>query len=291
MLADLLIGRRKLDGPDGAQAWITRLRDRNLNPGPLKYLEAALLMARGQWAGDAAKRARLISQLESARTLLVSDPTLSGRINLMLTECLGRAGAADDRLAALRRAAESPEEQTATQARMALAAELEAAGQLDDAQTQYLLLALTRPEARLDVARIAIRRTRQMPRARQDWQVAERRLKEAEQAVPAAAADLALLHADLLSARQRPGDARQAIEAAIKATPGDIRLRQRLAGIFLDLGEPVKARETLDRAEKELGPSVGLTLARVETWSRIGGDEAKSALTKIADTVATAPAR
>ena len=58
MLADLLISRRKLDGPDGAESWITRLRDRNLNPGPLKYLEAALLMARGQWADDRGEAGR-----------------------------------------------------------------------------------------------------------------------------------------------------------------------------------------------------------------------------------------
>lgn len=290
ILADHLINRRKLDGPDGAEAQVGTLRDRNLSPEALKYLEAALLMARGEWLEDARKRAELISRLDSARTTLASDPHLSGRINRMLSECLGRDGKTEARLAALKRAAESPEAGTATRARVTLAAELEANGQLDEAMAQYLLLARSRPEARLDVARVAIRQVRQTPRARQDWRAAEQRVKEAVEAVPTAAADLALLNADLLSARQRHGEARQAIESALRTTPKDVRLWRALAASFLDTGEPAKAREALDRAEQGLGPSVGLTLARVGLWSQIGGDEAKSALDRIADAVPSAPA-
>ena len=40
----------------------------------------------------------------------------------------------------------------------------------------------------------------------------------------------------------------------------------------------------LDQAEKDLGPSLDITLARLDHWVQQGGDEAKAEVAKLAET-------
>jgi tetratricopeptide (TPR) repeat protein len=282
LLADLLISRNNLEGPGGAEGWIARLQARNLSEGPVTYLEARVLVAQRQWK-------EAVRKLNAARALLASDPTFPGRLSLMLAECLTKTGDESTGQAALRQAARSPEESIRTSAQQMLARTLEDAGVLDEALSEYALLAKTRPEAAIDVARLSIKSTRRLPRGRQQWSEAERRVKDAERAVPSATADLALLRADLNAAQGRYGDARKALEPALEKYPKDLRLWLSLAGIVESQKEWAEARKTLDRAEKELGASVDLSLARITGWSRQGGDEAKRALASLASKFPSSP--
>ncbi|MGC8644351.1 MAG: tetratricopeptide repeat protein, partial [Isosphaeraceae bacterium] len=283
LLADLLIGRNKLEGPDGAEVWMARLKARNLREGLLTYLEAKVLIARRQWQ-------EAVPKVNMARTLLAADPTFPGRLNLMLAECLRQTGDEESRLLALRQAADSAEEATRTSAQQALGQALETAGRLDEALSQYTLLARQQPAAKLDLARVSIEATRRSPRGRRQWSEAERRLSEAEKAVPDRPVDLALLRAELQAARGRFAESRRSLESAIPKNPKDLRLRLSLASILESQGEWAEARKTLDRAEKELGGSVDLSLARITALYRQGGDEAKKALASLASTFAALPA-
>ena len=138
LLTDLLISQNKLGGEDGAEAWIVRLRQRRLTDGAIAYLEARLPLVRKQWK-------EAIPKLETARSLLASDAELTGKLNLMLAECYARTGDSPARLAALRRAAEFGDEPTAVAARRELGPIQEAAGLLEDARTQYAILARDEP--------------------------------------------------------------------------------------------------------------------------------------------------
>jgi tetratricopeptide (TPR) repeat protein len=278
LLADLLISRKKLDGENGAEAWIERLRGR-LRDGQIEYLESRVLVASERWI-------QAITKITTARTLLMSDPVLLGRLTLMLAGCLAQTGDEETRLTALKQAAMSSEEPTATSARQSLAQALENVGRLEEALSQYVLLSKARPEALYDVARVSIERTRRLPRGRQQWDQAKERVRQGKQALPRATVDLALLDAGLLVAQQRPREARQALESALAASPKDPRLWVSLAGILRSQGEWAEALKTLDRAEKALGRSLDLTLAWINVWSRRGGDEAGRALASLADTKA-----
>jgi tetratricopeptide (TPR) repeat protein len=283
LLADLLISQRALDGPDGADSWLTRLTDRRLSDGLLKYLGARLAVARQQW--EEAK-----SKLKTARTLLASDPVLSGKLNSMLAECLGRTGDEEGRLVALRRATESPEQSVAVTAQLGLAQGLEAVGQFDEAQNQFILVAKAVPEARLDVARLAILKTSRLPRTKRRWGEAERRVKDAEAGAPGDGVGLALMKTELLTSQERFDQARQVIESALESRRKDARLWAALARIVQLQGQWPQALKILDQADKELGPRLELSLARMSTWSRRGGDEARSALTGLAGAISRFPA-
>jgi len=80
LLAETLISENKLDGDEGAIAWIERLRRLGLAPGYAQYLDGRVSMAKHRW--DEA-----IRSLESARAVLVADTMITPTINLMLAEC------------------------------------------------------------------------------------------------------------------------------------------------------------------------------------------------------------
>jgi tetratricopeptide (TPR) repeat protein len=285
-LTDLLITQDRLDGPDGAVMWLDRLSEQSISDGAAKYLEARLEVARQRWK-------EAIAKLNTARTLLASDPAvgdrlklfLGGRINLMLAKCLLLTGDEEGRLEALKRATESPVHSDAVSAQLELAEGLEAAGQFAEAESQFELVANSRPEARLDAARVVIKKTNCLPRSKQHWEEAEQRVKDAERAVPRDTVGLALLKADLLEARQQLDQARQVLEAARKASPKDLRPWAGLSRIVQLQGQWPQALEILDQADKELGPRLELTSARLSAWSRRGGDEARSALARLAEAI------
>ena len=113
-LAETLIAQNKIDGKDEAAGYITRLRDAGLGDTLVRYLEAQILYQRKQWA-------EAIPKIETARALLKSLPQLEAPLNLWLVECYSHVGAEEQRLEALRVAAESKTARGSTRAEFARA--------------------------------------------------------------------------------------------------------------------------------------------------------------------------
>ncbi|MGC8644391.1 MAG: tetratricopeptide repeat protein, partial [Isosphaeraceae bacterium] len=164
LLTEILIDQGKLEGEEGAVAWVGRLEKLGLREGYDTFLEARLAMARQDWA-------QAISKFEIVRSLLANDRVLMARVDLMLSDCYGKTGDQKHQTAALERAA--GDETTASAARPLLAQNLERAGRLDEAVSQYLLIADARPESRLDVVRVLLRKNAALPKARQRWDEVE----------------------------------------------------------------------------------------------------------------------
>ena len=294
-LAEILIlqGKGKLEGQDQAGDYLARLRKARLGDTLVRFLEAEILVQQAAAQPPASPAGRkewekAIGKLEMARAVLGSEPRLMARIDLMLADCHGRLGEDEQRLEALRRVAEGTV--GSDSAGLALAQALVRSGKLDQAVTVFLPLAARRPEWRLDLVRLLIQRTIRQPRDQQDWLEVERQLSEAERAPAQAAEPLVLLRLDMLAARNRLEEARDLLKKVLEKEPRNLRYRLALARLTQREGNGPEALGIIDLAERELGPSPDITLARLDYWGQQGGPAAKSALAKLAATRQQVPA-
>jgi tetratricopeptide (TPR) repeat protein len=285
-LSEVLLDQGRLDGEEGAKAWIQRLRQLGLLPGLDQYLEARASMAEEAWD-------RAITQLESARTLLAGNTAALTRVNILLSQCHARRGEDDKRIAAFHRIAADSE--GAILARPMLAQALEDQGRFEEALRIHEELQEARPKSRLDLIRLLILTTRDRPPGLRDWTAVEQKLAEVEQALPQSSTELTLLQANLLAAKGQAEDARRLLENAIRREPRLVSYRIALAHVFLGRGgnasaDAQRAIEILDQAEYDLGRTLEVTTARVEALARLGTNRARGALHEIAESVATWPA-
>jgi len=280
-LAENLIIQGKIEGKDRAARYIAYLRARGLGDTGVRYLEARILFQQQKWA-------EAIPKLEMARAVLKSDSALSSRLNLMLADCYKRLGSDEQQLDALRQAAEG--ENGPEMARLELARALARSGKLDEALEILLPLAARQPELDLDIVRLMIQKTLRLPWDQRRWQEVDKRLEQAEKALPGKVEDLTAIRAELLGLQGKPDAAKEILEQAIERNPKSVRSRIALAALLEGRQDIAQAEKVLDRAEKDLGASPALLRARVGFWSRRGGDEAKKAINQLAESRHQVPA-
>ena len=288
-LAQVLIFQGKFEGKDQAAGYIALLQNAGFGDTLVRFLEAERLFQRKEWK-------EAIPRLETARAVLGADPQLVAQLNLMLAECHGRLGDPEQRLDALRQAAEG--DRGPESARLQLAQALARSGKLDQAVTILQPMANRSPEWRLDLVRLLLQRTIRQPEYLRDWPEVERSLREAEKALPQSVESLTLLRLDVLAARDRLEDARALLSAALAKDPKNLKYRLALArltqrqrqveGRRQGAAPPEPSRSTalqiIDQAEKDLGTSLDIQLARLDYWGLEGGDAAKAAVAKLAET-------
>jgi tetratricopeptide (TPR) repeat protein len=277
-LADLLISQ---DKQDQASDYLTRLRNAGLGDTLVRFLEAEVLVQQATTPPASEQKWRAaIDKLEMARAVLGREPRLMTRLDLMLAECHGRRHDDERRLEALERAAAG--EGGRESAGLALAQALARSGKLDQAVTVLLPLATRRPEWRLDLVQLLLRRTIRQPRDQQDWAEVERQLGEAEKAPSQAVEPLVLLRLEMLAARNKLKDARTILDQALAKDPRNLRYRLAQARLTQRTDPGPEALRIIDQAEKDLGPSPEIVLARLDYWGQLGGPKAKAALAKLA---------
>ncbi len=274
-LADTLSSENKIDGENQAESYITRLRDAGMGETLGRYLDAKVLFQRKQWA-------EAIPKIESARALLKSLPQLDAPLNRMLVECYGRVGAEEQRLRALRDVAENRLAGEST--RVEYARSLVRAGKLDDAIAVLAPLAERVPELRLDLLSALIQKANRTPRDPAVWREVERQLSLAGKALPGSAERLTLLRAEMLVARDRMDEAGKLLTEAQAKDPRNLPYRLALARVAQRQGKGVESLKIIDQAEKDLGPSLSIQLARLDHWGRQGDEAAKAAVAKLAET-------
>ena len=261
VLAETLIREDKIDGKDQAKEFIARLRNVALGDNYVRYLEAEIPFQRRKWA-------EAIAKIQMALAVLGADRQLATQLNLMLAECYGRLGDEEQRLDALRQVAEG--DGGVESARIELFQALARSGKLDQAVVTLLPLAVSKPEWRLDLVRLLLQKAIRQPRNQRNWQLVERHLREAEQALPQAVESLALLRLDVLAAQGRLDDARSFLSSIQAKDPRNLSYRLTLARLSQRQGQSAAALQILDQTEKELGSSVDLVLARLDYWSLEG---------------------
>jgi cellulose synthase operon protein C len=274
LLAETLILQDKIEGSDGARVFMDYLAGRGYRETYVRCLEARIEVQEKRWD-------KAISKIESALAVMQADPGITTQLYLMLAECYTRLGWEEQRLDALRNAGEGPSGSEA--ARLALARSLAESNNLDEALAILLPLARSRPELRLEIVRLSIQQTRRQPSNQRDWRVVERLLDEARKAQPEATEALDLLRADLLAAQEKWDEARRLLTAAQSRNPHSLKYRLALSRLSERDRTVSRPLQILDQAEKDLGPNPDIRLARLAFWARRGGDEARTAVAKLAE--------
>ncbi len=108
--------------------------------------------------------------------------------------------------------------------------------------------------------------------------------------LPQAGEPLTSLRVDVLAAQDRLDEARSLLSSALAKDPGNLRYRLATARLAQRQGQGAAALQIIDRAEKDLGPSPDIRLARLDYWGLEGGDEARAAVAELAATGARIPA-
>ena len=273
LLAEALIGQDKIEGTDNARVLMERLDQRGYRESYVRFLEARLEVQKKRWV-------TAISKIEAALAVLKPETQMATQLSLMLAECYTQLGWDEQRVEALRSAAEGPA--GSESARLALARSLAASNNFDEALAIFLPLAESRPDLRLEIARLSIEKARRQPAATRDWKIVEQRLDEARKAQPNATETLDLLRVDLLAAQEQWEAARLLITNRQARNPQSLPYRLALARFLERSGNGSESLPVLDQAEKDCGPLPEIRLARLDFWARRGGNEARAAVARLA---------
>jgi tetratricopeptide (TPR) repeat protein len=286
-LAETLILRDKIDGRDGAAHYIALLRNAPQGDAVVRFLEAEILFHGKKWV-------EAIGKIEKARAVLGSEPGLMIQLDLMLAKCYSETGDEEQRLDALRRAAERDQGPESESARSELASSLVQSGKRDQAVTILMPLEARKPEWRLDLVAFLLAKAIRQPRDQQNWLEVERQLSDAENALPQAGESIALLRFDFLAAQGRLRDAQSLLTSLQAKNPKNLRYRLARARLTQRQGRSTEALQILDQAEKDLVSSpenrLEIQLARLDYWGLEGGVAAKAAVAKLAETREQIPA-
>jgi tetratricopeptide (TPR) repeat protein len=268
-----------IDGGDEEQAEATGLiAQMRKAAGPsasADYLQGRLLLAQHR----PAEAARL---LERARPLLGASPEVGEQIDLGLGRCYeqlndpARQKEAYDRLAG--RAT------TSLPVLLGLAEAEASLGHLDAAAARYREAAAlpgAPPEATYEAVRLLIARNRERDPA--DWGAVEEALRAAEKAHPKAA-EVVVLRAEALAARDKLDEARRALESACAEDTEYKypRLRLALAAACTRGGDAGRARELLNEAARRGGDGAELREALARFWAGRPREEAADPLARLA---------
>jgi predicted Zn-dependent protease len=275
-LAETLILENKIEGPGAASEYLDVLRQRGLGETLGRYLEARIDVQLGKWD-------QAVPKLETAEAVLKGVPQVSVAISLLLAEGYAKLGRPELRLAALRKAAEGGI--AAEPAKLALAQALTESGDIDQALSILVLLAESRPELKLEIARLSVQQNLRKPPERRNWNAIEKQLSISEREPrPGDGERLNLLRAEILAAKGAPAEAREALEAASARDRKNVKYSVALAQFAEAENNPTEALRILDQAEKELGRSVDAAMPRLDHWLRRGDSRAKDEIARIAVT-------
>jgi tetratricopeptide (TPR) repeat protein len=278
-LADLLIQVGRIQD---ARDVIELLRKARYQPELLEYLDGRLAMAGERWL-------EAVKILEVFRTRLATQPhlgELKKQTCLLLAECYRQIGNVEQRYNACLTAVAMvvPGDRLEIPTRLELAAALTAMGRLDGAIAEYqklLSLAKAPAQAKLNLARLLVLKTVNLPVAQRRWNEVEQILDGLELTAPELASAVVTTRVEILAASDQLGRAQELLEKARDQHPDQVELWTTLAVVSERQRKAQEALSILDQAQQRLNDRVELRLARAAYWQRRGGPEAATALTAL----------
>jgi tetratricopeptide (TPR) repeat protein len=275
-VTDLLLDADELKQ---AQEVLARLRKTAVAPALADYQDARVLYAQGAWwqAGQ---------RFADVRLKVERSPELLKRVNLFLGKCSERLGNPDLAISSYRSAATI--DPLWPPARLGLASASLTLGKIDAALEEYRTIQQI-PESRLAIARLLILRNLRAPTPERSWREVEFALKQSEQLLPNLV-DVPILWAECYAGQDRLADAKKVLDGV----PDKLRQEPAYWVARAGLAERMKQREQvlplLEEAERRLGKSPELHLARARYWAKQRGAAANAALAKLEQEVAGYPA-
>ncbi len=182
-------------------------------PPRVKFLEAQLAVAKGDWTAAKATLAEVIPKLQG-------DPQIQRLAQLILAQCYQRQQEDVEKQIVAYSAALNVDPNF-TPARMGLADIFVSRGNLPEAYEQYRLAASAPrpdPAAAISLARVAIMMRIREDKEKRNWEPVDKLLDEIErQSKPTP--ELAVLRAEVLLAKDRDQDAKELLEECVKKFP------------------------------------------------------------------------
>lgn len=262
-----------------AEKQIAELRKVHPESGLADYLQARLLGGQCKWSDAAELCEKALSRLHPAAEW-------TARTFLLLGNCYEQTGDPEHQLAAYQRAV--VQDPGSAPARLGVARGYLALGRLEEAITELGTLAKSRTppaETSLLLARVHMLRTLQLADAQRDWAKVDALLNQAKE-LNANEANIAILRAEVLSAKKRLQEADELLEKAIATDGSRVALWCARADLALRRGQAEQAKKILEEAQSVVGDGPELRLA----WSRWaikqGPAEARRALAALSSKLA-----
>jgi len=262
---DLLIDEQKIQA---AEKNIADLKRSNPTSPLVEYLQARVLMERKQWP-EACKL------LEHVRIKLAPGSEWLSRTLVYLSLAYQQLGDTEQQLGAIRLAVHLAPNWTT--AHFGLGSALLALGRLDEAlsELQQVTKSADAPPAVWNVlVRCLILRNLQLPEDQRQWDEVEKTFEQAVQAQPRTA-ELVILQSEIQLAQKHYPQARRLLDRARVEFPRSMAIECALADMAARHQDYVEAVHVLDQAEKALGDSIELRLARLHLASQRSGAPAR----------------
>ena len=273
-LAQLQIDERQIDAAEKALA---QLRTMKYPAPPIAYLEARLLIERGEWF-EASQR------LEGVRAALAEWPELSKQADYRLGQCYQELGRSDLQLTAYRRAAGVDADWLP--ARLGVASALLSIGHLDEALEEYtriVELPGAPPSVLAQMARLMVLVNLRRNPSERNWDSADKLLDRLAELDPDAPA-IPILRAEILLAKGAEDKAEELLTAARDKSPKTLDFWLGLAELAQRRGDATRAAELLDEAREAVGDSVQIRLVQARQLVNRLGNKAKDGLRKLVKT-------
>jgi tetratricopeptide (TPR) repeat protein len=248
----------------GASETLDRLANTGLPPVLMDYHHARILALEDRWLDVA-----LV--LTGIREEAASDPVLSRQVHLLLAQCSVQLGEYDNALAAFQRARPDNTSDPLWIPVMLGIAEMQAAlGQDEEALATYRDLTDYAGGAWVHILRLEMLRVFREPDERKrDWTAALAARDAADRYFPdprQAPTNFRILKAELESFRGNHDAARQSLKELQEERSQELPVRLAVAAEEERSGNPAAAAAVLADAERDLGDSQPLRLARARLW-------------------------
>ena len=246
VLGDLLISQGKLSEAEEQLEQLKKLQGTGLF---VDFLNARVHVAKGELP-EALKLFRKV------QPLVTELPQLRELSSLYVAFCFEAMGDPDGQIKELRNAlANSPQSE---QTMFRLASALQANGKADEALDIYRRISHL-PGVPLELARLEFQKTIRQPSEQRDWPRLEAMVQLAgEKQKPV---QVALLRQQIMLAQGKPAEAVELLKKLQAEAPSE-EVTDRLVLLLMSQGDVGQAGEVIDEAQKKLGDTVALRIAR-----------------------------
>ena len=277
-LADLQLKKGNLDA---VRQTVKKMEQAGYRPEILKYFEARIQAAEGQWR-DAS------IALQQLRTKVAGWPEFRTQVDLFLGACYEQLRLTDRQMDMYQQVLN--DDATSVPARLGYASALFRNGKLDQASAEYEKLRkkigdedfLKLFAVRNDLFQLILTRIERLPEHERDWTELEKFIDELDKVEGIEKAQKTLMRAELLAKKGDPKKARQLVAAASRAEPKQLTLWLALAKLAaMDEGAEAGLK-VLEDAVKQVGDSLAVRLTRADLAVRLEAAEAKNVLATLA---------
>lgn len=245
---------------------IVELKSRKFREAPVRYLEARVLVAKGQWR-------QAVTLLEQSRALFDRSKEFLKQADFLIAICYRNLGSPDQEVDALQRALRADPNWAV--AREAFANALLRSGSIKESITELSQI-VNQPNAPLSagmsLARLLFINGLGSDSTGETWEPLRQLLTRLE-VFPEAANDLAILRSELLVVEKQPEEAETLLKTRLESDPKVPQLHQALVALQIQNKAWDEAERSLDRAEESLGNSVTVRLERARYLIRRYGKQ------------------